>query len=138
MSIVCFVKSLPAQYFCDKTGNRGLSIAISNRLDKGENPVVHSFDFTPANVHDVNYLKVVKYNLNSCELIGDKGCISADYQLDLFNYSNIKLTVPTRKNQHSQVEFSTSKQKKRKRIETLISQLDGQFALNINFAKSLK
>jgi len=38
-----------------------------------ENAVVHSFDFTPANIHDVNYLKDVKYSLQNCELIGDKG-----------------------------------------------------------------
>jgi hypothetical protein len=103
-----------------------------------ENGVVHSFDFTPANVHDVNYLKDVKYNLNNCELIGDRGYISADYQLDLFNQSNIKLTVPMRKNQHNQVEFSRTKRRKRKRIETLLSQLDGQFSMNRNFAKTFQ
>ena len=54
-----------------------------------ENTVVHSFDFTPANIHDVNYLKDIKYNLNNCELIGDRAYISADYQADLFNKSQI-------------------------------------------------
>jgi hypothetical protein len=103
-----------------------------------DNAVVHSFDFTPANVHDVNYLQDVKYNLRNCELIGDKGYISAFYQTDLFNYSNIKLVVPSRKNQKEQVYFSNEKRKKRKRIETLISQLYGQFAININFAKTFQ
>ena len=103
-----------------------------------ENAIVHSFDFTPANVHDVNYLKDVKYNLNNCELIGDRGYISADYQLDLFNQCNIKLTVPTRRNQYCQIEVSTLKRRKRKRIETLLSQLDGQFAMNRNFAKTFE
>jgi hypothetical protein len=103
-----------------------------------ENAIVHSFNFTPANVHDVNYLKDVKYNLNNCELIGDRGYISADYQTDLFNTSQIKLTVPAKKNQHNQVGFSTLKRRKRKRIETLISQLDGQFAMNKNFAKTFE
>ena len=28
-----------------------------------ENAIIHSFDFTPAKMHDVNYLKEVKYNL---------------------------------------------------------------------------
>jgi len=101
-----------------------------------ENAVVHSFDFTPANIHDVNYLKDVKYNLKNCELIGDRGYISADYQLDLFNHSNIKLTVPMRKNQQNQIDFLPAKRRKRKRIETLISQLDGQFSMNVNFAKT--
>jgi len=103
-----------------------------------ENAIIHSFDLTPANVHDVKYLKDVKYTLRNCELIGDRGYISADYQLDLFNNSNIKLTVPMRKNQHNQVEFSSIKRRKRKRIETLISQLDGQFSINRNFAKTLE
>jgi IS5 family transposase len=103
-----------------------------------ENAIVHSFDFTPANVHDVNYLKDVKYNLNNCEIIGDRGYISAEYQMDLFNTSQIKLTVPARKNQHNQVGVSALKRRKRKRIETLISQLDGQFSMNKNFAKTFE
>ncbi|OAV76098.1 Transposase DDE domain protein [Bacteroidales bacterium Barb7] len=98
--------------------------------------MIHSFDFTPANVHDVNYLKDVKYSLSNCELIGDKGCISVDYQSDLFNQSQIKLSVPHRKNQQVRAELSKMKQQKRKRIETLFSQLKGQFSMNTNFAKT--
>jgi IS5 family transposase len=49
-----------------------------------ENGVVHSFDFTPAAVHDINFLKDVKHTLSCCELIGDKGYISAGYRPDLF------------------------------------------------------
>ena len=101
-----------------------------------ENAVIHSFDFTPANIHDVQYLKDIKYNFHNCELIGDKAYISADYQSDLFNQSQIVLSVPMRSNSLNPIQFSTVKRRKRKRIETLISQLDGQFAMNINFAKS--
>jgi hypothetical protein len=115
------------RYFCYKL-----------HLVSDDNTVVHSFDLTPANVHDVNYLQDVKYNLQNCELIGDKGYISAFYQTDLFNHSNIKLVVPSRKNQKEQVYFSNEKRKKRRRIETLISQLHGQFAININFAKTFQ
>jgi len=103
-----------------------------------ENAVVHSFDFTPANIHDVYYLKNVKYNLNNCELIGDRAYISDDYQADLFNKSRIKLSVPMRSNALNQTHFSPVKRRKRKRIETLISQLDGQFSMNINFAKTFQ
>ncbi len=35
-------------------------------------------------------------------------------------------------------ELSKTKRRKRKRIETLFSQLDGQFSMNINFAKSFE
>jgi hypothetical protein len=86
---------------------------------------MHSFNLTPANVHDVNYLKDVKYALSSCELIGDKGYISAHYQADLFNQSQITLSVPTRKNQLVPVELSKSKRRKRKCMETLFSQFKG-------------
>jgi len=103
-----------------------------------ENAVIHSFDFTPANVHDVNYLKDVKYNLKNCELIGDRGYISAHYQRDLFTQSQIKLSVPMRSNSVNPQQFSMLKRRKRRRIETLISQLDGQFLMNINFAKSFE
>jgi hypothetical protein len=64
---------------------------------------IHSFDFTSASVHGVNYLTDVKYNLNSCELIGDRGYISADYQLDFFNA----------KNQRNKADFSATKRRKR-------------------------
>jgi hypothetical protein len=103
-----------------------------------ENAVIHSFDFTPANTHDVNYLKDVKCNLQNCELIGDRAYISADYQADLFNQSQIKLSVPMRSNSLNPIEFSMIKRRKRKRIETLISQLDSQFSMNVNFAKTFE
>ena len=103
-----------------------------------ENAVIHSFDLTPANVHDVKYLNDVKYNLNNCNLIGNKGYISSDYQTDLFTHSRTILSVPMRTNQNHQNEFSKVKRRKRKRIETLLSQLQGQFSLNINFAKTFE
>jgi len=101
-----------------------------------KNGVFHSFDLTPANIHDVNYLKDVRHNLENCTLIGDRGYISADYQVDLFTHSNINLSVPMRKNQHDFVRFSKTKAKIRKRIETNFSQLHGQFLWMTNHAKS--
>ena len=101
-----------------------------------KNGVFHSFDLAPAHIHDVNYLKDVKHNLKNCTLIGDRGYISADYQLDLFTHSNIKLSYPMRKNQHNFVPFSRTKAKVRKRIETNFSQLHDQFLWITNHAKS--
>jgi len=89
-------------------------------------------------MHDINYLKDVRYNLKNCELIGDRAYISTDYQTDLFNQSQIKLSVPMRSNSLNTTVFSPVKKRKRKRIETLISQLCGQFAMNINLAKTLQ
>jgi hypothetical protein len=41
-------------------------------------------------------------------------------------------------NQWNQVRFLSAKRRKRKCIETLISQLDGKFSMNINFAKTFE
>jgi hypothetical protein len=101
-----------------------------------KNGVFHSFDLAPAHIYDVNYLKDVKHNLKNCTLIGDKGYISADYQLDLFTHSNINLSIPMRKNQHDFIPFSKLKGKIRNRIETNFSQIHGQFLWSINHAKS--
>jgi hypothetical protein len=56
--------------------------------------------------------------------------------MDLFNYFRINLSVPMRKNQHDFVKFLRIKSKIRKRIETNISQLCGQFIINTNFSKT--
>lgn len=103
-----------------------------------KNGVFHSFDLSPAHVHDLKYLKDVKHNFKNCTIIGDRGYISADYQLDLFHFSNINLSVPMRKNQLNFTANSFKKAKIRKRIETAFSQLSGQFMLHINYAKTFQ
>ncbi|NAW50060.1 IS982 family transposase, partial [Elizabethkingia argentiflava] len=61
-----------------------------------------------------------------------------EFQVDLFNYSKIKLSVAMRKNQHDFVAFSKTKSSIRKRIETAISQLNGEFLIQINLAKTFQ
>ena len=41
----------------------------------------------------------MKEQLSNCTLIGDKGYLSAEVQIDLFNYANIQLDTPKRTNQ---------------------------------------
>ena len=41
----------------------------------------------------------MKEQLSNCTLIGDKGYLSAEVQIDLFNYANIQLDIPKRTNQ---------------------------------------
>ena len=48
---------------------------------------------TAANVHDLKYLKDVKWEKNDCTILGDKGYLSASVQLDLFETANITLDV---------------------------------------------
>lgn len=64
----------------------------------GLSGVIHSFDLTKASVHDIHYLKNVKVNYSNCTVIGSKGYISAQVQLDLFETTNIRLEVPYRCN----------------------------------------
>ena len=60
----------------------------------GLSGVIHSFDLTKASVHDIHYLKDVKVDYSNCTVIGDRGYISAQVQLDLFETANIRLEVP--------------------------------------------
>lgn len=51
--------------------------------------VFQSIDLSPASVHDIHYLKDIKQQISDCTLIGDKGYLSAQVQLDLFESCNI-------------------------------------------------
>ncbi|MDO3423360.1 IS982 family transposase [Chryseobacterium sp. APV1] len=98
--------------------------------------VFQSLDIIPASVHDIHYLKDIKQQIENCTILGDKGYLSAEYQLDLFTSHNIKLEVPMRKNQKNYKIQPYIIQKCRKRIETLFSQLCDQFMIRRNYAKS--
>lgn len=136
-SEICATQEIrPAFGYCAAQKKNYFGFKLHAVCDK--NGIFHSYDFTPANIHDVNYLKDIKDNFKNCELIGDRGYISKNIQVDLFNYSNINLSVPMRKNQQDFEKFPYTKSKIRKRIETAFSQLAGQFTININFAKSFQ
>lgn len=98
--------------------------------------VFQSLDISPASVHDIHYLKDIKQQIENCTILGDKGYLSAEYQLDLFTSHNIKLEVPMRKNQKNYKIQPYIIRKSRKRIETLFSQLCDQFMIRRNYAKS--
>ena len=97
--------------------------------------IIHSFDLTKASVHDIHYLKDVKVDYSNCTVIGDRGYISAQVQLDLFETANIRLEVPYRCNQKEWKPTFPAFAKARKRIETLFSQLCDQFMIIRNYAK---
>lgn len=65
----------------------------------GTTGVIHSYDMTAANVHDLHYLKDIKWEYHDCMILGDKGYLSAPIQQDLFTSANITLEVPYRLNQ---------------------------------------
>ena len=97
--------------------------------------VFKSFDLSKASVQDIHYLKDIKNQFNNRVVLGDKGCLSTDYQLYLFESKSIKLEIKMRKNQHNYMKKTYLFRKKRKRIETLFSQLCDQFMIRRNYAK---
>lgn len=98
--------------------------------------VFASLEITKANVHDIAFLNEIKHQLSDCVLLGDKGYLSADWQLDLFETVNITLETPMRSNQKNYRKQPFVFRKTRKRIETLFSQLCDQFMIRRNYAKS--
>lgn len=85
--------------------------------------VFENFDLSPAPVHDIHYLKDIKTQMASCVLIGDKGHLSSEIQVNLFETVKIKLKTPQRDNQLGHKPYPVIFKKSRKRIETLFSQL---------------
>lgn len=102
------------------------------------NGIFKSFDISKASVHDIHYLKDIKNQFSDCVILGDKGYLSADYQLDLFESKQIKLEVPMRKNQYNYKKQAYVFRKSRKRIETLFSQLCDHFMIRRNYAKTFE
>jgi len=98
--------------------------------------VFTDFDLSQASIHDIHYLKDIKQMYENCTILGDKGCLSIDYQRDLFSSNQIRLEVPMRRNQHEYKPQAYIFRKLRKRIETLFSQLCDQFMIRRNYAKS--
>jgi len=101
----------------------------------GISGVIHSYDMTAANVHDLHYLNDVQWEYHDCMILGDKGYLSAPVQLDLFRTANITLEVPYRLNQKNWRPPSWTYRRFRKRIETVFSQLGDQFMTIRNYAK---
>jgi len=104
----------------------------------GISGVIHSYDLTAANVHDLHYLKDIRWEYHDCTILGDKGYLSAPIQLDLFETANITLEVPYRLIQKNWRPPSGAYKKFRKRVETVFSQLNDQLMMIRNYAKRTK
>src|SRR5690606_10270146 len=99
------------------------------------NGVFHSIDLTRASVHDNEILKDLNAQMADNVLLGDKGYIGKEIQLNLFETSNIRLHTPMRNNQSNFKPYPKVFRKARKRLETLFSQLCDQFMIRRNYAK---
>jgi len=128
--------SSPNKGYCASQGSSYYGYKLHAVCSKSG--VFHSFDISPASVHDIHYLKDIKGQMSDCTLIGDKGYLSVQWQLDLFNTCNVKLDTPMRHNQKQYKQQSYIFKKSRKRIETLFSQLCDQFMIRRNYAKTFE
>jgi len=102
----------------------------------GVSGVFKSFDISRASVFDNHYLQDVRDTLSNCILLGDKGYLGKETQLDLFHSTGIRLFTPKRRNQHDYQKYPAVFRRLRKRIETVFSQLCDQFMIQRNYAKS--
>jgi Transposase DDE domain len=103
-----------------------------------ENGIPYAASFTTAAAHDSTFLPMLaSMQLSDCEVFGDKGYISTDHQLNLFETAKIQVITPLRSNMdQSKSKWTKAKGYIRKRIETLFSQLCDQTMLKRNYAKS--
>ncbi|OPB94411.1 transposase [Elizabethkingia ursingii] len=62
------------------------------------NGIFQSVDLSPASVHDIHYLKDIREQLSDCTLLGRKGYLSSEMQIDLLNYTHIELGTLKRVN----------------------------------------
>jgi Transposase DDE domain len=99
--------------------------------------VITSYFITQANVHDVTVVKDLSVPfINNATLIGDKGYLGKQLQLDLFDQGQISLYTPTRNNMEQTSKWKKWMGRLRKRIETVFSQQCDQFQIKRNYAKS--
>ena len=98
--------------------------------------VFKHFQISKASIADIKYLQEIKHKFSNCVLLGDKAYLSNPLQLDLFERHNLTVFTPKKRNQPDYEKYPGIFRKYRKRIETLFSQLDGQFIIRRNYAKS--
>ena len=95
------------------------------------------FDITSASFSDVQYLPILGKKLKNCHLIGDKGYISQTFKEILRTESKVHLFTESRINAKKATYIPPVYKGKRKKIETIFSQLADQFNIQQNYAKTL-
>ena len=69
-------------------------------------------------------------------MLGDKGYVGKQLQLDLKDILDITMSVPYRKNQKDYTKYPFHLKLKRKTIETVFSQYVDEFMIKRNYTKS--
>ncbi len=98
--------------------------------------VITHFAITKAHVADIHYLQHIKPHYRGCMLLGDRAYLSNPLQQELFEEYRLLLNTPMRRNQKNYSKQPAVFRKTRRRIETIFSQLQGQFNIQRNYAKS--
>ncbi len=98
--------------------------------------VITDFDLSKANMADIHYLNDIQDQYHDCTLLGDKGYLNNELQIELFEKNRLFLTTPMRANQKQFIKQPAVYRKVRKRIETIFSQLCDQFMIRRNYAKT--
>jgi len=113
-------------------------IGYKLHLLTSEHGVIQDMMITPANVHDIDFLKHLEPEeyCHGKVVLGDRAYISKPLQTSLFEQYQIKLQVPYRVNQHNYKPSPAEHKVKRRRIETQFSQLNDQFRIKWNYAKT--
>lgn len=94
---------------------------------------------TPANVHDIEFLKELKkedIHLMGKTLLGDRAYLSHTHQLRLFEDLDLNVNVPYRRNQKDFKKYSHHYKIKRKTIETTFAQYIDEYLIRRNYSKS--
>jgi hypothetical protein len=99
------------------------------------NGVITHFDLSPANVHDIEYLKQISAYYPGCTILGDMAYLSDPLQLELFEQNRLLTITPMRRNQKNYRKQPALFRHLRKRIETVFSQFHDQFNIQKNYAK---
>lgn len=81
--------------------------------------VLTSVDISKASVADVKYLQNIKYQYSDCLVLGDKGYVSFEDHVDLFDTARTWLETPIRTNRKNYKKQPYVFCKVRKRIETI-------------------
>jgi len=115
-------------------------IGCKLHLLTNEHGVFQDMQITPANVHDINFLKnlALEEYCRDKIILGDLGYISKQVQTDLFTQYEIKLEVPYRSNQIDKTQKNPENGRKRRRIEVQFAQLCDHFRIKLNYATTFR
>lgn len=102
------------------------------------NGVITHFDLSKANMADIHYLEDIKAHYSGVKLLGDMAYLSDPLQTELFETNGLLLETPKRRNQKNYRKYPSVFKRVRKRIETFFSQMNDQFKIVNNYAKTFR